>query len=335
MAGMKEGKMRLILAAVSVSLAYVIMDMVFIGLDQIPQALFPDILASTIVLIAAFHRHAPDIGRDYVQMGLMVLLLVSMMPFWPWHPLGVPMKSVVSPLLAVMLMVGESVMTDMHRYTKVSRLFRNEAIWHNVLDDSRTFYFSLAIFSVCLQYLSLPFPEKSSMVPSVAADIMALALAVTGAARLLKGRTLYMSLGHEDELKALLRGNIRTREVAEGVRERKMKALYKKVLDYFEDKKPYLDEEISLDDIARSLYTNKAYLSKTVNVMSGQNFRQFINYYRVEYAIELIRRDPHLKVEELAMMSGFHNPVSFNMAFRLFKGKTPSEWIHQHRASLR
>lgn len=332
---MKEGKMRLVTAAVAVSLAYVILDVIFLERKFLPSSVFPDILMPSVVLIAAFHRPAFDLGRDWVQLFLAVLALLSMLPFWPCRIMGMPMKAVLSPMMAVLLMMSESVALDMRRYSKVSRLFRNEAIWHNVMDDSRRFYFAMAVFLVCLDFLFLPFPGCDSIVPGIIADVAALALLGTGTARILCGRTMYMTAGHEDELRSLLRGNIRTREIAEGVRERKMKALYKKILDYFEEKKPYLDEDVSLEDISRNLYTNKAYLSKTVNVLSGQNFRQFVNYYRVEYAIELIRRDPHLKVEELAMMSGFHNPVSFNMAFRLFKGKTPSEWIHEHRASLR
>lgn len=332
---MNEEKVRLILVLVALSLSFVILDIVFLDRKVIAAALFPDILFTAVCLTGMFHRQAPELKRDCIQIGLASVCIVSMMPFWPMHPMGMPFKAVVSPFMIVAMMVCESLVGDMRRYSKVSRLFRNEAIWLNAIRDSRSFYFSMAMCLACLDFLSLCRAGDGSYLLGIVADALALVLLCLGAARLLADHTMYMSKSHEDELKSLLRGNLRTREVAEGVKERKMKALYKKVLDYFEEKKPYLDEEVSLDDISRCLYTNKAYLSKTVNVLSGQNFRQFVNYYRVEYAIELIRRDPHLKVEELAMMSGFHNTVSFNMAFRLFKGKTPSEWIHEHRASLR
>jgi len=332
---MKEDKLRLILVVAALSLAYVIMDLIFLDRHYLAAGICPDLLLPAVVLVALFHRPSLDFKKDYLQMFLVVICLVSLLPFWPSRPSGIPLKLVLSPALIFILMVAEGVVMDARRYSKVSRLFRNEAVWHNVLRDSRSFYFSLAQGVACLHYLSLCHKADGISVLSVIADLCALALIVTVAVRLVSGHTLYMTKGHEDELKSLLRGNLRTQEVAEGVKEKKMKALYKKILDYFEEKKPYLDENVSLDDISRSLYTNKSYLSKTVNVLSGQNFRQFVNYYRIEYAVELIRRDPHLKVEELAMMSGFHNPVSFNMAFRLFKGKTPSEWIHEHRASLR
>ena len=35
------------------------------------------------------------------------------------------------------------------------------------------------------------------------------------------------------------------------------------------------------------------------------------------------------------MRSGFHSSVSFNMAFRLFEGKTPTQWIEEYVDSLR
>lgn len=331
---MKEDKKRMIIAVVSVSLAFAAADAIFICRDSLAHCLFPDIVMPSICLMALFHRSPLEFRKDCVQLTLIAVTLVSMLPFWPVCAYGVPLKAAAGPALAALLMLSESVSMDIRRYAKVSRLFRNEAIWHNVLKDSKSFYFTLAMIAIAMHYLSFGHGAGLSLL-SVSALIMALGLLGVSIARLLTGRTLYMTSSREDELKSLLRGNLRTREVAEGVKERKMKALYKKILDYFEEKKPYLDEDVSLEDISRCLYTNKAYLSKTVNVLSGQNFRQFVNYYRVEYAVELIRRDPHLKVEELAMMSGFHNTVSFNMAFRLFKGTTPSEWIHEHRSTLR
>ena len=44
-----------------------------------------------------------------------------------------------------------------------------------------------------------------------------------------------------------------------------------------------------------------------------------------------VRLDPCLKVTELAMMSGFRNGVTFNLAFKLFVGLPPSEWCRQCR----
>lgn len=44
----------------------------------------------------------------------------------------------------------------------------------------------------------------------------------------------------------------------------------------------------------------------------------------------LFRKDPRLKVTEAAELSGFNSAVSFNMAFKVNTGMTPSEWLQEH-----
>ena len=106
-----------------------------------------------------------------------------------------------------------------------------------------------------------------------------------------------------------------------------MALLYGRILEYMEKNAPFLEEDFSLPQMATDLYSNRVYLSKTINMMSGRNFCQFINWYRVTHAKEMMRKDPHLKVLEVATMSGFHSVVSFNQAFKMYEGTTPSVWL--------
>ena len=107
----------------------------------------------------------------------------------------------------------------------------------------------------------------------------------------------------------------------------RMELLFSRVERYMKEKEPYLDEHLTLADMASALYTNKASLSKAINHISGKNYCQYVNKYRVDYAVSLMMKDKRLKVIEIAMMSGFHSLASFNMAFRLFRGDTPSEFM--------
>ena len=100
----------------------------------------------------------------------------------------------------------------------------------------------------------------------------------------------------------------------------------------FDTDKPYLDENITVGEIAKKLYTNKAYLSRVINDHTGKNFCQYVNYYRVMYSIQAFKENPGLRVYELAEMSGFHTIVSYNMAFRLVTNETPSEWCKRVRS---
>ena len=108
--------------------------------------------------------------------------------------------------------------------------------------------------------------------------------------------------------------------------------LYDKCCKYMADRKPFLVESFSLGDLASALYTNKAYLSKTINYYSGKNFRHYLNHYRVMYAMDLFRRDAHLRVSDLAELSGFHTTTTFTQAFREVMKEPPSAWCARVRS---
>jgi AraC-like DNA-binding protein len=101
------------------------------------------------------------------------------------------------------------------------------------------------------------------------------------------------------------------------------------------DRKPFLVESFSLGDLASVLYTNRVYLSKTINYYSGKNFRSYINYYRVMYAMELFRRNRSLTVTELGSLAGFHSGTTFNQAFKAVMQESPSTWCARLRKKNR
>lgn len=109
------------------------------------------------------------------------------------------------------------------------------------------------------------------------------------------------------------------------------KDIYERVVAYFETEKPFLDNKLTINDVVRSLYTNKLYISRAISQFTGRNFCQFVNYYRVIYSMQCFRENPDLKIYELATMSGFNSIVSYNMAFRLFMGENPSEWCRKEK----
>ena len=107
--------------------------------------------------------------------------------------------------------------------------------------------------------------------------------------------------------------------------------LYDRCCRYMMDHKPFLVESFTLQDLASAVFTNKAYLSKTINRFSGRNFRQYVNYYRVMYAMELFRNNMSLRVSELASQSGFHSETAFLQSFKKVMGESPSQWCARIR----
>lgn len=112
------------------------------------------------------------------------------------------------------------------------------------------------------------------------------------------------------------------------------KLLYDRIVLYFETSKPYLDGNLTINDLVKTVYSNKVYISKAIFRYTGRNFRQFVNYYRIMYSISIFRENPELKVTELSEHSGFNTVVSYTMAFRLFMDETPSEWCRKERAKI-
>lgn len=112
------------------------------------------------------------------------------------------------------------------------------------------------------------------------------------------------------------------------------KDIYERVLEYFETDKPFLNGDLTINDIVSVVFTNKLYISRAISQYTGRNFCQFVNYHRIMYSVECFRRNPDLKVAELWPMCGFNTIVSYNMAFRLFMGENPSDWCRKEKIRM-
>jgi YesN/AraC family two-component response regulator len=99
-----------------------------------------------------------------------------------------------------------------------------------------------------------------------------------------------------------------------------------RLINYFESEKPYLSKDISMQEVAMRLFTNKSYLSKTINMEMNKNFRELVNYFRVKEAMRIFSASPDMSMNELRDRSGFNNNASFTSAFKLNTGCTPGEW---------
>ena len=213
-------------------------------------------------------------------------------------------------------------------YVQLRPLFRHFAVWFNIENHARS------VYSLGLYLLAVAQPCTAPR------WVLWLLVALDGAlfgvllVRVFSGRTLFVSFKRELAIKELIKGNLRTVPPQAGVQTEdvaRMTRVYERVMTQMEQKHLFLDEDFSLNDLAAAVYTNKSYLSKTINIVSGRNFSQFVNFHRVHYSIELMHKDPHLKVISLAMMSGFHSSVSYNMAFKLNMGETPSAYLERLR----
>ena len=102
-----------------------------------------------------------------------------------------------------------------------------------------------------------------------------------------------------------------------------------KLLRLLRDRKLYLKPNLTIDEVALEVGTNRAYLSKCVNIELQVNFRELVNAFRIREAMQLFEEDPHIPLARLCQQCGFKNYSSFTFAFKLNTGQSPSEWCRE------
>lgn len=92
--------------------------------------------------------------------------------------------------------------------------------------------------------------------------------------------------------------------------------------------KLYLNEHLSLKDVAKRLNTDPNLVSFILNNHLGNNFHDFVNRYRVQEVVHKLG-DPslgHLTLLGIAMEAGFNSKTTFNRVFKQVMGMTPTEF---------
>lgn len=96
---------------------------------------------------------------------------------------------------------------------------------------------------------------------------------------------------------------------------------------YLDTKKPYLNSEFLITDMAEDLFSNRSYVSNFINREYGMNFNRFINGYRLR-EMERLRQEAARKRQsvpllQLVMNSGFGNYRSYLRARSLERTDPP------------
>lgn len=92
------------------------------------------------------------------------------------------------------------------------------------------------------------------------------------------------------------------------------------------DEKPFLNQELKMDDLAKRLGISRHVLSQVLNETSANGYNNYIKSYRVEEAKELISTNEHLSLEGIGYESGFKSKSSFFDAFKKIEDCTPAEY---------
>ena len=102
------------------------------------------------------------------------------------------------------------------------------------------------------------------------------------------------------------------------------------------EKKPYLDPNMGLKELAGKAQLPQRTLSLILNQKLNQSFYNYVNYYRVEEVkIRLLQTENrHAKLEGIAIDSGFRSSSTFNRLFKQHTQMTPQQFRQLQYQSL-
>jgi AraC-like DNA-binding protein len=114
--------------------------------------------------------------------------------------------------------------------------------------------------------------------------------------------------------------------------EKQIEELTDTILQYLNEKKPFLNPDYSLQMMVEDLKISRQKLSYLINIGQQKNFLKLINDYRVrEVKGKLL--DPgynHYSVLGIGLECGFNSKTSFNRIFKEETGYTPSALKKNH-----
>jgi len=116
------------------------------------------------------------------------------------------------------------------------------------------------------------------------------------------------------------------------LQEKQKEQYLQKLQNYVQLHQPYLEPELTRDQLSEKINIPTYYLSQVINEKLGYNFLDFINGYRIEAAkTKLV--DPKLSNYTIAAIAydvGFNATSTFYAVFKKQTGMTPRQYQKQH-----
>lgn len=101
-----------------------------------------------------------------------------------------------------------------------------------------------------------------------------------------------------------------------------------KLKQYMVEEKPFLNPSLTIQDVSATIEIPVRDLSLLINHKLEQHFYDFVNTYRIEEAMEILKDSTKSKMTILEILYevGFNSKSSFNTAFKKHTSNTPTEY---------
>lgn len=201
---------------------------------------------------------------------------------------------------------------------RISNIYSNlegrELIWVNMLSIS---FFLTSILSMVVNFIGRGFFMRNDLYLVIPSVLFSAFFFVIGLQGYKQNHTIIQDLATDEKNET---------EFTEIIT--KQSILKSDLENLLRSKKLYLNPDLRINELCPLLTTNRTYLSKLINNDFGLTFNEFINQYRVDFSVELLKADitGNESLQHIAEKSGFGSLSSFNRAFKKEKNVTPGEF---------
>lgn len=139
-------------------------------------------------------------------------------------------------------------------------------------------------------------------------------------------RILLLDQKQDPEIKPVL--DIQSKEKYRNSRleEEEQELVLEKLNHFFLEKKPYLNSDYALDNLAQDLGLPKLKITQALNLGLGQNFYQYLNTARIEESKKLLQTRDEDNFTVIGYESGFKSKSTFYKYFKDLTGFSPSDY---------
>ena len=104
-------------------------------------------------------------------------------------------------------------------------------------------------------------------------------------------------------------------------------SLFERIEAFLQDGQIFRDARLRAPAVAEALGITNRELATCLRAHGFRSFPDYVNARRVDYACELLRHHPNMKIRSLSIEAGFVSESSFYSSFGSRTGTTPKQWL--------
>ncbi len=136
----------------------------------------------------------------------------------------------------------------------------------------------------------------------------------------------FMTVRNPDFYLKIRRKSSEIRYARSQVQSLNLEGIMERIEDLMKLEHLYRDPVLTVEMLSSRLGISRQQLSEIINTRYDQNFKTFINSYRIAAAMEELTENRESTVITIAMDCGFNSKSTFNKVFQETTGMTPTQW---------